>query len=90
MRLELSPRQALRWLPYICGLLGLHLLLLVMLSRVVGALQTPLFVEALLALPIIFGAQQAVSRYARSAWMRGYATGHWDGLEDANRDQEYF
>jgi len=92
MKLDFSPRQALHWLPYIGGLLSFHLLLLVTLTRVRSAisLQTPVQLELLLVLPLLYGAQQAISRYARSAWMRGYATGHWDGLEDAGRDQDYF
>ena len=86
-----TARDMVRWLPYIGGLLSFHLILLLTLPRLVGALAVHTILgELVLAALLFYGAQWAVSKYARSAWMRGYATGHWDGLEDAGRDQDFF
>jgi hypothetical protein len=72
-------------LPYGVGLVAFHLFLLLTLPQIVGALavQTTIFTELLVAAVLLVTVQRAVSGYARRVWMQGYATGHWDGLEDA-------
>ena len=83
--------RRLRWLPYATGIVSFHLLLLLTLPRLVGALalQTTIYTELLLAVVLFGAAKLAVSRYATRAWMRGYATGHWDGLVDASGEESY-
>ena len=83
-----SVRSMCQWPPYAVGLLGFHLFLLLSVRQIIGALaiSTTILGDLVIAGFLLTMAHRAVRGYARHAWLQGYATGHWDGLEDATND----
>jgi cyanate permease len=77
-----------RWLLFAAGLLALHLITLFLAHSMLTVLTAQLGFgqEVALALGLLLICLRLLKATTQSALLNGYATGHFDGMEDAALD----